>query len=123
MVKKQRFLDKPGAKKDHPKNKELSIVSEMDSYPADPFREVSKSRLQWVVNNIVDIICHIDDHYLGDFSHASHFVVIEKATESKFMVVDPMHGKKKWISEKTLDNAIQDLKNHIKMCPLVFYLN
>jgi len=69
MVKKQRFLDKPGAKKDHPKNKELSIVSEMDSYPADPFREISKSRLQWVINNIVDIICHIDDkriiHYVN----------------------------------------------------------
>lgn len=42
------------------------------------------------------IICHIDDHHLGDYSHASHFVVIEKATEKKFLIVDPMPGKKKW---------------------------
>jgi hypothetical protein len=68
------------------------------------------------------IICHIDDHHLGDYSHASHFVVIEQATE-KFLIVDPMHGEKKWISEETLEKAIQDLKKHIKMCPLVFYLS
>jgi len=69
------------------------------------------------------VICHVDDHQLGDYSHASHFVVIEKATEKKFLIVDPMHGEKKWISEKTLGEAIQNLKKHIKMCPLLFYLN
>ncbi|MBI4016154.1 MAG: hypothetical protein HY363_00500 [Candidatus Aenigmarchaeota archaeon] len=69
------------------------------------------------------IICHIDDHYLGDYSHVSHFVVIEKATQKKFLIADPWHGEKKWILEKTLKNAIQDLKKHIKMCPLIFYLN
>ena len=28
------------------------------------------------------VICHIDDHYLGDYSHASHFIVIEKALDT-----------------------------------------
>ncbi len=69
------------------------------------------------------VICHIDDHYLGDYSHASHFVVIEKATAKKFLVVDPMSGTKKLVSCETLKSAIHSLKTHIKMCPLVFQLD
>lgn len=72
--------------------------------------------------NTSPVICHIDDNYFGDYSHASHFIIIEKATEKRFQIVDPMHGTKSWISNKKLESSILSLKKHIKMCPLLLYL-
>ncbi|MDQ5954753.1 MAG: hypothetical protein QG583_681 [Patescibacteria group bacterium] len=66
------------------------------------------------------IICHIDDHALGDFSHASHFIILEKESEKFITIIDPWNGKKYKISKTKLTEAISDLKNHIKMCPLLF---
>lgn len=68
------------------------------------------------------VVCHIDDHGLGDYSHASHFIVIEKGGKGSFTVVDPWTGKRKRITDKTLENAIYELKTHVKMCPLLFHL-
>ncbi len=68
------------------------------------------------------LICHIDDHYLGDYSHASHFIILERATDTKILIIDPMTGKKSLISDKKLEDSILSLKRHIKMCPLLFYL-
>ena len=48
------------------------------------------------------VICHIDDNLLGDYSHASHFIVIEKATDKNFMIIDPWSGKRKLISSNKL---------------------
>lgn len=69
------------------------------------------------------IICHIDDHYLGDYSHASHFIVIEKDTGKNFLIIDPWQGKKVLISHKKLEESIKSLKTHIKMCPLLLRLS
>ena len=66
------------------------------------------------------IICHIDDHVLGDYSHSSHFIILEKATEELVNIIDPWSGKRKKISKSKLNEAINDLKNHVKMCPLLF---
>lgn len=66
------------------------------------------------------IICHIDDHALGDYSHASHFIILEKATEKFIYVIDPWSGKRRKINKLTLADAIKDLKYHVKMCPLLF---
>lgn len=68
------------------------------------------------------VICHVDDHYLGDYSHASHFIILEKATSKQIVIVDPMYGKRCLISDEKLGDAILSLKKHIKMCPLLFYL-
>jgi len=68
------------------------------------------------------VICHIDDNYLGDYSHASHFIILERATNKKILIVDPMKGRKSLISDKKLEESILSLKKHIKMCPLLFYL-
>lgn len=67
------------------------------------------------------IACHIDDNLLGDYSHASHFIIIEKSTPGGFGIIDPWYGKRRIISEKTLTRAILSLKKHIKMCPLIYY--
>ncbi|MDP2925569.1 MAG: hypothetical protein Q8N99_04305 [Nanoarchaeota archaeon] len=68
------------------------------------------------------IICHVDDNYLGDYSHASHFIILEKASTKKITIIDPMSGKRSLISDKKLEESILSLKKHIKMCPLLFYL-
>lgn len=69
---------------------------------------------------IQPIICHIDNHALGDYSHASHFIILEKATEKFIYVIDPWSGKRKRMINTKLEEAISDLKNQIKMCPLLF---
>lgn len=69
------------------------------------------------------LVCHIDTHGLGDYSHSSHFIVIEKAKGKFFTIIDPWNGKRKNISEKTLENAIFELKNNVKMCPLLFLID
>jgi ABC-type bacteriocin/lantibiotic exporter with double-glycine peptidase domain len=66
------------------------------------------------------IICHIDDHILGDYSHASHFIILEKTTKKFIYIIDPWSGKKKRIINTKLEKAISDLKNQVKMCPLLF---
>ena len=72
---------------------------------------------------IGSLICHVDMHGLGDYSHASHFIIIEKAVSETFTILDPWDGKKKRVSDKTLENAIYELKHQVKMCPLLFSLN
>lgn len=69
------------------------------------------------------IICHIDDHSLGTYSHASHFIVLERATYKFVQIIDPWTGKRRKITLSKLDESISDLKNQIKMCPLLFSLN
>lgn len=68
------------------------------------------------------VICHIDDNYLGDYSHASHFIILENSTDKRITIIDPMNGKRTFISDEKLEKSIQSLKKHIKMCPLLFYL-
>lgn len=69
------------------------------------------------------IVCHIDDHFLGDYSHCSHFVVVEKISKSMATLIDPYYGKRSRISCKTLVRAIASLKQHIRMCPLIFQVD
>ena len=66
------------------------------------------------------VICHVDDHYLGDYSHASHFVIIEKTTNKKIKIIDPWTGKRRVVSAKRIEDSITSLKKHVKMCPLVY---
>ncbi len=66
------------------------------------------------------LICHVDIHGLGDYSHSSHFIVIEKVSGKIFTIIDPWSGKRRKITEETLKRAISELKNEVKMCPLLF---
>jgi len=66
------------------------------------------------------LIIYLDDNFLGDYSHASHFVVISSIRkDGRFEILDPATGKCKYLTEKKLEETIQSLKKHIKMCPIV----
>ncbi len=67
------------------------------------------------------LICHIDNS-LFDYSHSSHFIVLEEATDKFISIIDPWTGQRKNITDKKLEESINNLKNHIKMCPLLFYI-
>lgn len=69
------------------------------------------------------LICHVDVHGLGDYSHASHFIVIEKHNGKSFTIIDPWSGKRKRISETPLKKAISELKTEVRMCPLLFFID
>lgn len=66
------------------------------------------------------VICHIDNHILGDYSHTSHFIILEKElSNDRILVLDPWTGKRKRLSFLQLSQSIHSLRNHIKMCPLL----
>jgi len=68
------------------------------------------------------LICHIDNNHLGDYSHSSHFIVLEKDSGKRVTIIDPLAGKRRLISYKKLEESIKSLRGHVKMCPLLFYL-
>ncbi|MFH1855112.1 MAG: C39 family peptidase [bacterium] len=68
------------------------------------------------------VVIHLDDNYLGDYSHASHFVVVSSFEDGKFEIIDPVDGKVKYLSDAKLNGAFESLKNHIKMSPEIIYI-
>lgn len=69
------------------------------------------------------LICHIDDHSLGDYSHSSHFIILEKATDQFVQIIDPWTGKRRKLKLSKLEESLSDLKTQIKMCPLLFTID
>src|SRR3989344_1501680 len=66
------------------------------------------------------VICHIDDHILGNYSHSSHFVILEKElSQERILIVDPWIGRKRRLRFGQIEESILSLKKHIKMCPLL----
>ena len=92
-----------------PKSKNIKVINEKITL------ELIKKLLETQA-----FIIDLDDNFLGDYSHASHFVVIEKVLPNgKFQIIDPSSGGKKMLTAEKLENSISSLKNHIKMCPLI----
>jgi hypothetical protein len=50
------------------------------------------------------------------------YIHIEKVNGKIFTIIDPWSGERRKITEKTLEKAIKELKNNVKMCPLLFFL-
>lgn len=69
------------------------------------------------------LICHIDNHLLGDVTHSSHFVVLEKELPGdRVLLIDPWTGTRKRVKWARLEESIGSLKTRIRMCPLLFAL-
>ena len=86
------------------------------------YQKITPALIRKLLNKNL-LVCHIDTHALGDYSHASHFIVIEKVSGKVFTIIDPWTGERRKITEKTLERAIKELKNNVKMCPLLFLLH
>lgn len=66
------------------------------------------------------IILHVDNHFLGDYSHVSHYVVVTAfKNDMKIELVDPIDGKSRYLTKEKLEASIDSLRNNIKMCPVI----
>lgn len=64
------------------------------------------------------VVVHLDDNFLGDYSHASHFVVLSSIREDgRYEVIDPADGKSKFLTPNQLMSAVLSLKTYLKMSP------
>lgn len=104
-----KFFAEALIKNQYKKNKRIKIINQ----------KITTKLIKELLAN-QPLVVQLDNNFLGDYSHSSHFVVIEKIlTNGKFQLIDPMTGSKKILTEEKLEEAILSLKNHIKMCPLL----
>lgn len=82
-------------------------------------QKVNSANIKKLFFEIGYLICFIDGHYLGDYSHWPHYVVIEKINGDKITIIDPNTSKRKFLSLKQMDDAIGGLRETLKMCPLL----
>lgn len=69
------------------------------------------------------VVVHLDDNYLGDYSHCSHFVLVNSLRkDGRLEILDPWDGKRKFLTAEQLDRAFLSLKNHIKMSPEIIFI-
>ncbi len=69
------------------------------------------------------LICHVDIYSLGERFHQSHFILIERISKKRIVIIDPASGKRHYFSLVKLEEAIVSLKKHLKMCPFLFSLS
>lgn len=85
--------------------------------------KVNSVSAQKVFNTHGPLMCFIDGHHLGDYAHWPHYVIIEKANNTKFTIIDPNTAKRRNFSAEKLDLAISGLRDHLKICPFLIYFD
>lgn len=68
-------------------------------------------------------IVYLDSQVLGGYTHAPHFVIVEKIVGETCHIIDPWDGKRRRYSKEKMTKAINSLKSYLKYCPLVITLN
>lgn len=90
------------------KNKKIKVT----------YNNISMNFLNKLLNDS-SVILYIDYHSFGDYSHYSHFILVDSIKDSNYKIVDPVIGKFQNVSGEKLDKGIKLLREHIKMCPLI----
>lgn len=70
-----------------------------------------------------EVIVYLDCYYLQGILHAPHFVVTTRQTREGFEIADPADGKLKIISIKTMQDAVESLRDHLKYSPVLVTVN
>lgn len=100
-----------------------------NKYFTNFLRKNNYSSLINIVNKPVNLdfetpsIVYLDSQVLGGYSHAPHFVIIEKMVGDVCYIIDPWEGKRKRVKKEKLTEAIKSLKYYLKYCPLVIKFN
>lgn len=68
-------------------------------------------------------IVYLDSQVLGGYSHAPHFVIVEKIVGDICQIIDPWEGKRRRVKKEVSLASINSLKNYLKYCPLVIKIN
>jgi hypothetical protein len=64
-------------------------------------------------------IVYVDNNITDGWTHLPHFMMVTKATEKFYTILDPWEGKISKMSKDKLLNGIQLLRSHVKICPFV----
>ena len=67
-------------------------------------------------------ILYLDSYCLFKITHYPHFVTVVDKINDKYKIFDPWDGKFKEISSKVLLEGISSLRNHLKFCPQIIYI-
>ena len=67
-------------------------------------------------------VVYLDSQILGGYSHAPHFIIVEKIAGDICTIIDPWEGKRKRLSKEKLTAAISSLKYYLKYCPILIKL-
>lgn len=64
-------------------------------------------------------ILYVDGYGLGMNTHSPHFVIIESQKDEYFNIIDSWIGKRRKIKREIIFQAIDSLKKHLRICPLL----
>lgn len=64
-------------------------------------------------------IVYVDNNIFDGWTHLPHFVLVTKTTQNFYQVFDPWDGETHRVSKAKLLSGIDQLRTHIKVCPLI----
>ncbi|MGB4762219.1 MAG: hypothetical protein WBP12_02570 [Candidatus Saccharimonas sp.] len=64
-------------------------------------------------------IVYVDNNIFDGWTHLPHFVLVTKATQNFYHVFDPWDGETHMVSKEKLLSGINQLRSHVKVCPLI----
>lgn len=64
-------------------------------------------------------IVYVDNNITDGRTHLPHFMMVTKSTERFYEVFDPWEGRVMRMSKSKLLSGIEQLRDHIKICPFV----
>lgn len=64
-------------------------------------------------------ITYVDNNIFDGWTHLPHFVLVTKTTQKFCEVFDPWDGEIHRVSKEKLLSGVDQLRSHIKVCPLI----
>lgn len=64
-------------------------------------------------------ILYIDNHVLGEYVHAPHFILVNGSHQKIFTIGDPWTGTIRQIRESIVLDGISSLRKRLYFCPLI----
>lgn len=82
-------------------------------------KRISAGELRKEFSHNGQAVISVDGHILGDYAHWPHFVFVENATKNRFTFIDPNTAGRRYFSDEKMDQAIDSLRGHLKICPFM----
>lgn len=96
----------------------LGILTEMVNHPR--IRMIYKKNNSDLLDSLnPPFIVYVDNNITDGWTHLPHFMMIIRATDKFYDVFDPWDGEIIRLSKRKLQSGINQLRDHIKVCPFV----
>lgn len=113
---------------DRYKDKSVTLYVDNKYYLGNLNKWVKHPRIQMIhkknddklLNSLATpFIVYVDNNITDGWTHLPHFMMVTNATEKFYSVFNPWDGKVTKISKEKLLSGINQLRDHIKICPFV----